>query len=129
MTEEQLKKLNKLFREYPELKIVYLFGSRASGRTGPLSDYDFAFYIDKDRVRAYNTSLDITAEISRILSTDRIDTVVLNHTDEPEIKYSIIRDGSIIYEVEPYRVLIEPGILNEYFDFRFLLRKHGLTKA
>jgi len=45
------------------------------------------------------------------------------------MKYSIIKSGSIIYEVEPYRMLIEPRILNEYFDFRFLLRKHGLTKA
>lgn len=73
--------------------------------------------------------MDIAGKISRVLKTDKIDTVVLNHTDAPEIKYSIVKNGRIIYEVEPFRVLIEPGILNEYFDFRFLLRKHGLTKA
>jgi len=129
MTKEQLKKLNKIFKGYPELKIVYLFGSRASGSTGPLSDYDFALYIDKDRLEAYHTSVDIAGKISKILKTDKIDTVVINHIDAPEMKYSIIKNGMIVYEVEPYRMLIEPRILNEYFDFRFLLRKHGLTKA
>jgi uncharacterized protein len=129
MTEEQLKKLNKIFKGYPELKIVYLFGSRVSGKTGPLSDYDFALYIGQDKLEAYHTSVDIAGKIRKVLKTDNIDTVVLNHTDAPEIKYSIIKNGRIIYEVDSFRVLIEPGIMNEYFDFRFLLRKHGLTRA
>jgi uncharacterized protein len=129
MKEEQLKKLNKIFKGYPELKIVYLFGSRVSGNTGPLSDYDFAFYIGQEKLEAYHTSVDIAGKISKALETDRIDTVVLNHTDAPEMKYSIIKNGRIIYEVDSFRVLIEPGIMNEYFDFRFLLRKHGLTRA
>ena len=129
MTEEQLKKLNKIFKGCPELKIVYLFGSRISGKTGPLSDYDFALYIDQNRVEAYHASVDIAGKISKVLKTDKIDTVVINHTDAPEMKYSIIKNGKIIYEIEPFRVLIEPRILNEYFDFRFLLRKHGLTRA
>ena len=129
MTEEQLKKLNKIFEEYPELKIVYLFGSRVSGKTGPLSDYDFALYIGQDKLEAYHTSVDIAGKISKVLETDNIDTIVLNHTDAPEMKYSIIKNGRIIYEVDSFRVLIEPGIMNEYFDFRFLLRKHGLTRA
>ncbi len=129
MTEEQLKKLNKIFKGYPELKIVYLFGSRVSGKTGPLSDYDFALYIGQDKLEAYHTSVDIAGKISKVLETDNIDTVVLNHTDAPEMKYSIIKNGRIIYEVDSFRILIEPGIMNEYFDFRFLLRKHGLTRA
>ena len=129
MTKEQLNKLIIIFKKYPELKIVYLFGSRASGKTGPLSDYDFALYIEQEKVKAYHTSVDIAGKISKVLGTDKIDTVVINHTDAPEMKYSVIKNGRIIYEIEPYRMLIEPRILNEYFDFRFLLRKHGLTRA
>jgi len=45
MTKEQLNKLIAIFKGYSEVKLVYLFGSRASGKTGPLSDYDFAIYI------------------------------------------------------------------------------------
>jgi len=53
MTGEQLKKLNNIFGKYPDLKLVYLFGSQVSGKTGPLSDYDFAFYIKGDKKKAY----------------------------------------------------------------------------
>lgn len=127
MTEEQLKRLNNIFGKYPDLKLVYLFGSQASEKVGPLSDYDFAFYIKEDRKKAYYTSFKIEGEISRVLSTDKIDMVIINHTDSPELKYSIIKNGKILYEVEPYRLLIEPKILNEYFDFRYLLRKYQLT--
>ncbi len=127
MTGEQLKKLNNIFGKYPDLKLVYLFGSQVSGKTGPLSDYDFAFYIKGDKKKAYYTSFKIEGEISKVLSTDTSDTVILNHTDSPELKYSIIKDGKIFYEVEPYKLLTEPKILNEYFDFRYLLRKYQLT--
>lgn len=129
MTKEQLEKLKKIFGEYPNLKIVYLFGSQVFGKIGPLSDYDFAFFIDEEKIKAFYTSLEITSKISKALSTDKIDTVILNHTDAPEMKYSIIKNGKIIYEVEPYRIFIEPGILNEYFDFRYFLRKYKLTEA
>lgn len=37
----------KLFENYPEIKLVYLFGSQAEGKTGPMSDYDFAIYFDE----------------------------------------------------------------------------------
>lgn len=129
MNKQKLKELNKVFSQYPALKLVYLFGSQVSGKTGPLSDYDFAFYIDEEEIRAYNTALEIEGKISTILGTDRVDSVILNYLDAPELKYSIIKNGKIIYEIEPYKLLIEPRILNEYFDFRFLLRKHNLTKT
>ncbi len=127
MEKETLKKLRKIFRQYPDLKLVYLFGSQASGKTGPLSDYDFAFYIDEDKKEAYYTSISLAGKITEILSTDNIDTVILNHTDAPELKYLIIKQGRVIYEVEPYKLLIEPRILNEYFDFRYSLMKNRLT--
>ncbi|MEA2015975.1 MAG: nucleotidyltransferase domain-containing protein [Actinomycetota bacterium] len=129
MNKYKLRKLKKIFIPYPNLKLVYLFGSQVSGKTGPLSDYDFAFYIDDSEIKAYNTALEIEGKISTILGTDRVDSVILNYLDAPELKYSIIKNGKIIYEIEPYKLLIEPGILNEYFDFRFLLRKHNLTKT
>ncbi len=129
MNKQKLKKLIKIFSQYPSLKLVYLFGSQISGKTGPLSDYDFAFYIDDKETKAYHTAFEIEGEISTLLATEKVDSVILNYTDAPELKYSIIKNGKIIYEIEPYKLLIEPRILNEYFDFRFLLRKYQLTKT
>lgn len=41
--------MNSVFKSYPEIKMVYLFGSRVVGKDFPLIDYDFAvtesFYI------------------------------------------------------------------------------------
>ena len=47
MTKEQLKNLTSIFKSYPEIKLVYFFGSRAKGLEGPMSDYDFAVYFDE----------------------------------------------------------------------------------
>ena len=47
----------------------------------------------------------------------------------PEVKHEIVAGGILLFEREPFRVLVEPRVLNEYFDFRDLLRRHGLTKA
>jgi len=63
------------------------------------------------------------------LLTDKVDVVILNLTDSPELKYNIITQGRLIYEKEPYRIIVEPRILNDYFDFRSLLLRHHLTKA
>lgn len=119
-----------LFEAYPEVGIAYLFGSQAGGATGPLSDYDFAVYFDeKDAVRRHTILFRLSADIMAALNTDAIDIHSLNDIDQPELKYSIIAHGVVLFEREPYRLIIEPRILNEYFDFVYLLKKHGLTKA
>lgn len=130
MDKRQLKSLESIFTAYPEVVLAYLFGSRASGKSGPLSDYDFAVYLEeKDKKRMFDIKLALMDKIGRILKTDKVDIVVLNLTESPELKYNIIARGRLIYEKEPYRVIVEPKILNEYFDFRALLLRYNLTKA
>ncbi|KKT25523.1 MAG: polymerase, beta domain protein region protein [Parcubacteria group bacterium GW2011_GWA2_43_9b] len=130
MNAETEKKLNEVFASYPEIKLVYFFGSHAIGQEGPMSDYDLAFYSDeKDRKTFFDLKLELINEISRILHTDDLDVIALNSATSPELKYNIIKDGRLIYEKEPFRILIEPRILSEYFDFRDLLLRHNLTRA
>jgi len=125
-----IQSLTKIFKRYPKIKLVYLFGSRARGKEGPLSDYDFAFYLnEKDRSKIFDIKLKLLDEITRALGTDKVDVVVLNLVEEPEMKYNIIKEGRLIFEREPFKVLVEPRILNEYFDFHDLLLRHNLTKA
>jgi len=129
MKKETIKKLVKIFKSYPQIKLVYLFGSTISGRKGPLGDFDFAFYVDeKDRRRRFDIKLNLMTQISSYLKTDKIDVVILNDCDMPELKYNIISEGELIYQYEPFKVVVEPKILNEYFDFRSCLLKYGLTK-
>ncbi|MEK7575539.1 MAG: nucleotidyltransferase domain-containing protein [Patescibacteria group bacterium] len=130
MNKEELDNLIRVFKFYPEIKLVYFFGSKARKDSGPLSDYDLAFYLDeKDKKKIFDIKFKLHDEISRLFKTDKVDIIMLNITESPELKYNIIKEGKLIYEKEPFRIMIEPKILNEYFDFHDLLLKYNLTKA
>jgi hypothetical protein len=130
MKQKDLKNLVRIFEKYPQIKLVYFFGSRAKGKSGPMSDYDFAFYLDeRESKKVFELKFKLNDEISRLLKTDKIDLVMLDITRSSELKYDVIKNGKLIFEREPYKVLVEPKILNEYFDFMMMLRKYNLTKV
>ncbi len=130
MKTEQREALGKFFKHWAPVKLVYLFGSRATGRAGLLSDYDFGVYIDGlDRKARFDLGLEMADQLSRVLKTDKIDLKVINDIRSPDLKYRIIKEGWLLFAREPYQVLIEPRILSEYFDFHSSLKRAGLTKA
>lgn len=125
----QIPNLKEIFKKYPSIKLAYLFGSQAKKEVGPLSDYDFAFWFDEpDPKIRFDLKLGLFAEISRILKTDQVDIVILNDAEAPELKYNIVKEGQLIYEIEPFKVIVESKIWNEYFDFHATLLRSGLTK-
>lgn len=129
MGEVKLENIKSIFEKYPSVKLAYFFGSKAMGTSGPLSDYDFAVYLDeKDTEKMFDIKFKLNDEICRELKTDKVDIVILNVTESPEFKYDVIKNGKLIFEREPFRVVVEPRILNEYFDFRDLLLRYDLTK-
>ena len=128
LTDTQLKSLADCFKEEPLVKLAYLFGSQASGNTGPLSDYDFAVYADtKDNKESFYLKCRLSGRIGGILNTDKVDVVMLDHSDSPVLKYNAIAEGILLYEQEPYKVQVEPRILNEYFDYTEHMSRHHLT--
>lgn len=130
LDEKQLKELKKCFEKELLVKLVYLFGSQANGDVGPLSDYDFAVYADtKDKKESFYLKCHLNGIISGILHTDKVDVVMLEPSTRPLIKYMAVSEGIVIYEQEPYRVLLEPRIFNEFFDYKMSMVRHGLTKA
>lgn len=130
MISKEIKSLIPIFEKYPEVKLVYLFGSQANGKIGPLSDYDFAVYLDeKDSLKRFNLRLKLAGDISKKLKNNNIDLVVLNDIAGPELKYNIIKDGILLFEKEPFKILVEPKIITEYIDFHDSLLKYNLTKA
>ncbi len=57
-----LENLKKVFCQYPEIRAVYLFGSRASGRVHRESDLDLAVLHDGEGLPAKKP--DILAQLS-----------------------------------------------------------------
>lgn len=130
MDKAELEKLKNIFELYPEIKLVYFFGSKARGDSGPMGDYDFAFYAgERNKDKIFKIKFSLQDKLGIFFKTSKIDLIALDIAESPELKFSIIKEGKLIYEKEPYRVLLEPKILNEYFDFREILLRHGLTKA
>ncbi len=125
-----IQELIAIFEMNPLVKLVYFFGSKAVDKQGPMSDFDFAVYLDEnDKNKILDNRLSLMDKLSRLLKTDKIDVVMLNTTQSPELKYNIISQGKLIYEKQPFRVMVEPKILNEYFDFHYSISKYNLTKA
>lgn len=107
---------------------VYLFGSRAQGREGPLSDYDYAVLLkDKGHSKGdpvYFELYDLFSEVSpRTLKNDVLDIVFLRDTNL-EMCFHIIRYGKILYEKDPNaRLDFEIRTTLLYCDYRPLLEK------
>jgi predicted nucleotidyltransferase len=122
--------LSDVFASFPEVKLAYFFGSRSRGTEGPLSDYDFAVYVDeRDALRAHDIRVRLMERICQAVGSDRVDVVMLNTALSPELKYHAIATGILLFEREPFKVLVEPRLLNEYFDHHMLLRLNHLTQA
>lgn len=85
-------------RKYKNIQAVYLFGSTAAGKTGPLSDIDLAVLVKKDFVEKERADfkLKLIAEFTDIFNSDKIDLVILN--DAPvQLTFEIISKGILIF--------------------------------
>jgi len=128
--EKIVEKIGSLFSDQASIGIAYLYGSRARGESDHRSDYDFAIYLtEPNPVKRSDIRAFLISELTRNLGNDNVDVVVLNDLESPELKYNIVREGNVMFEREPFRVIVEPQIFNEYFDFMYLLRKYHLTTA
>lgn len=117
---KQLKKLG--------IVAVYLFGSRAQGVAGPLSDYDFGMLMSKynseNHGKLYDAVYDILSPVCpRTLKNDVIDIVFLNNENVSlELKMHVIRYGLLLLDEDPQRrVNFEERVMLEYCDFRPML--------
>jgi len=114
--------LTGIFDGMPEVRLVYLFGSRVEDSAGPLSDYDFGILFDREKFSA-NIEAEAAHALSKVLETDRVDVVPLNRAPI-ELAYSVIFQGELIYEFDrAIRVEYEARILGLYGDYLPVLRE------
>ena len=110
----------------PYLKMLVLFGSRATGNINAKSDWDFAVFCDQEQRQAYvkdNAFLwfelpIVIGEIFKI-NSDQIDIVELNQCSGL-ISHFVARDGKVLYEDNPEEF--------ESFKQRMLLSNSELKK-
>ena len=118
-----------LARKMPQIVLAYIFGSTATNRRGPMSDYDFAVYLNEpDKKKRYDIKFQLMGELSNALKTNKVDVAVINDTDNINLKYAIISGSKVIFEKEPHKIIVESRILNEYFDFRIFIDTYQKTK-
>ncbi len=105
---------------------VYLFGSRAQGRAGPLSDFDFAILMNKEGhrrgSRLYDEIYDLLSPFChRTLENDVIDIIFLR--DVPlELRMHVVRYGKVLFDHNPSaRANFEAETVDAYCDFRPIL--------
>lgn len=106
--------LGRVFKSYPDIQAVYLFGSSASGRVHPESDLDLAVVPRHPRV--VSRKLDILADLARVGFCD-VDLVFLN-TDDIVLNYEAVRQNQLVYQSEDFdRGGYYSQVVGKYLDF------------
>lgn len=124
------KKLIQLVKQFSQIKLLYLFGSRARADFHKTSDYDFAIYFDHcNKQEMFRIKQAIQIQFCRLLQTNHVDITILNTLKNSEMKYHIITEGTLLLQQKGYSTLVEPKIMNEYIDFHESLLRYQLTAA
>jgi uncharacterized protein len=107
---------------FPEIRLVYLFGSRLEDAVGPLSDYDFGVLYAGTSGRDQALS-----QFSHLLTKklgSRVDVVSLSGAPV-DLAYAIISSGRLLYETDvTTRVDFESRVMGMYYDQLYFLREN-----
>ncbi len=121
LTKKQVLRLKKI-----HVSLVYLFGSYAENKSGPLSDVDIGivffsdFLLPRDCRKIYNELYDVFTDV---FSGENIDIVFLQKAGL-ELCFDVITHGRILYEYSrDERLNFEEKITLLYADFKPILNE------
>jgi predicted nucleotidyltransferase len=106
LTDRDLLTIRGIFNKYSDVRLVYLFGSRAKGNFKPGSDIDLAIM---------NSDLDpatlrrIVGELEDSSLPYRVDLVAYHAITHPEFQEHIDRVGLVFFEQSPERNIKTEG--------------------
>lgn len=101
--------MREILAAQPDVLVAYLFGSRARGTHGPMSDVDVAVLLP-DGADAHARRLDL------IDALEGADVVVLNDAPSP-LAFRVLRDGQLILSRdEAARVRFHFRVLRDHMD-------------
>jgi len=108
----------------PEVELIYLFGSRATGKTWKESDYDVAVLLSENLPRKdyFEKKLDLIGVFMKVFETNDVDIVLLNEAGII-LKFQVLKYGARLFEQDPLkRVRFEFRVIQEHADFVITLR-------
>ena len=110
--------------ERNQVKLAYLFGSRARGASRYDSDYDFAVLLGRKTTVKDEIKLSLDLARAMDVPVDKVDVVALDAAN-PELVYRVLREGRLVYsssEEERRRwerhALIEILDLRDFYEFQ-----------
>lgn len=115
------KALQRFAQSHREIVALYLFGSQAGGKSGPLSDLDVAVLIDEDRVRPdrfFKHQLELMGELMQACRRSDVDLILLNEAT-PLLACEAIRQGCLLFERNhTARVAFEARTIQRFLDLK-----------
>ena len=97
LNERELASVRSILREFPEIKLVYVYGSRAKGNYKAGSDIDLA-------IMEPPTDLRLRSKIQSLFNDSplpmRVDLVDFHSLESDSLKAHILRVGLPIYKAE-----------------------------
>jgi len=117
---DKFNDIKEIFAEEKNILLTYIFGSQVTGKTGPLSDYDFAVFLSQKPPFQFKYKL--KNRLLSVLDSKQVDLVILNDTPI-ELKYKVIVTGKVIFQKNSIvRTEFEADTLSQYFDYLPVLR-------
>ncbi len=110
--------VQKVFKSYSEVLLVYLFGSSKKEITNhPLSDIDIGILFDTDNP-PIKTVLRLISDLTDVFKA-KIDLVILN-TCSIRMKFEVIKNASSLFYTErSVRTEFEQRTMSQYYDRRY----------
>ena len=106
--------LNEVFKKYPAIHAVYLFGSAASGKIHQESDLDLAIITNDPSLS--EKKLDILTDLAHVGFSD-VDLVFPDDSDLV-LLYETIRENILIYHIPEFdRGSTYSKVVRQYLDF------------
>ncbi|MCK8824293.1 type VII toxin-antitoxin system MntA family adenylyltransferase antitoxin [Fuchsiella alkaliacetigena] len=119
LSDYQLEELRGIFKNYVELKAVYLFGSYAMGKEGKSSDLDLGIVLAEDYKQ--QIKLEILTELA-VKGYCKVDLVILNEADLVT-KHEIVKHNKVIYQRADFDTNDYFSLtMRQFLDFRPFLK-------
>ena len=113
LEKKQKQKISEIAKKY-RLKLVLLFGSRATGKIHKESDFDVAYLPEKNL--SYDDEIDINFQFTNIFRHDRVDTVDINKSN-PLLLFQISKGSILLYGARQDFLKFKLYAFNAYNDY------------
>jgi len=107
---------------FPDIQVVYLFGSQARGTADSASDVDVAVFVTAEGLADPLLDLRIASYLQARCRRE-VDVVIINRAN-PVLQHEVLRTGRRIRERDPaFRASHELMVFKRYLDHRHYQRK------